>query len=183
VKITKTKIDGVLVIEPAKYVDDRGFFSDVFKQAALVAEGIDLTWIQDNHSFSAQRGVVRGLHFQSPPMAQAKLLRVVRGAIFDVAVDLRRASPSYGQHVSVKLSADNWQQVLIPVGCAHGFCTLSDETEVIYKVTSGYSPAHEGGLRWNDPALAIDWPIPQQAAILSHRDSQWPGLEAFDSPF
>ncbi|GIU66629.1 dTDP-4-dehydrorhamnose 3,5-epimerase [Candidatus Phycosocius spiralis] len=164
-------------------MDERGFFSEVFNQEVMSSIGIELAWVQDNHSLSTQSGVVRGLHFQTQPKAQAKLLRVVRGAIFDVVVDLRKQSSTYGQHVSVELSADNWQQILVPIGCAHGFCTISTHTEVIYKVSNGYSPDHEGGLLWHDPALGIDWPISPGDALVSPRDTLWPRFNEFNSPF
>lgn len=181
--ITPTAIPDVLIITPKKHGDHRGFFSEVFKDDVFRGRGIDLAWTQDNHSYSTQRGVVRGLHFQSAPHAQAKLLRVVRGAIFDVAVDIRRGSPTYGRHVAVELSANNWRQLFVPAGFAHGFCTLSAETEVLYKVTARYAPECEGGLLWNDPALGIEWPIREHEAVLSGRDGQWPTLADLPSPF
>ena len=181
--IIETAIKDIYIIQPKRHGDARGFFSETFKQEALIEAGIDLNWIQDNHSFSSQRGVVRGLHFQTEPFGQAKLLRVTRGSILDVAVDIRVGSPTYGQHVAVELSADNWRQLLIPVGFAHGFCTLSEETEVIYKVTSRYAPQAEGGLMWNDPGLGIDWPIEDAEALLSERDKLWPAFVDFASPF
>ena len=182
-QIETTDIDGPLVITPKKHGDARGFFSETFKAAALKEAGVDHDWVQDNHSFSTTRGVVRGLHFQTAPFEQAKLLRVTRGAIFDVAVDIRTGSPTYGKHVSVELSSDNWKQFYVPAGFAHGFCTLTDEVEVMYKVTAPYAPDHEGGLVWNDPALGISWPIDAQSATLSPRDLEWPTLDALDSPF
>ncbi len=181
--IIETAIQDVVIIQPKRHGDARGFFSETFKQEALVDAGIKLDWIQDNHSFSSQRGVVRGLHFQTKPFAQAKLLRVTRGSILDVAVDIRLGSPTYGQHVAVELSADNWRQLLIPVGFAHGFCTLTEETEVIYKVTARYAPEAEGGFMWNDIGLGIDWPINAQEALLSERDKLWPAFADFTSPF
>jgi dTDP-4-dehydrorhamnose 3,5-epimerase len=181
--VETTAIADVLVLRPKKHGDHRGFFSEVFKSDVLAAHGVDLPWVQDNHSMSAARGVVRGLHFQTAPFAQAKLLRVVRGAIFDVAVDIRVGSPTFGRHVGVELSADNWAQLYVPIGFAHGFCTLTSDTEVIYKVTAPYAPAHEGGLPWSDPDLAIDWPITPQEATLSPRDTQWPAFKDFVSPF
>ena len=181
--IIETAIKDVFIIQPKRHGDARGFFSETFKQEALVDAGIDLTWIQDNHSFSSQRGVVRGLHFQAEPFGQAKLLRVTRGNILDVAVDIRVGSPTYGQNVAVELSADNWRQLLIPIGFAHGFCTLSQETEVIYKVTAGYAPQAEGGLMWDDVGLGIDWPIKNTEALLSERDKLWPAFADFCSPF
>lgn len=182
-EVDRTAIADVLVIRPKKFGDERGFFSEVFKNDVLKASGVDVPWVQDNHSFSAARGVVRGLHFQSEPFAQAKLLRVVRGAILDVAVDLRRGSPTYGRHVAVELSAENWAQLYVPIGFAHGFCTLVENTEVLYKVTAPYAPIHEGGLVWNDPALGIAWPISAAEATVNARDQSWPGFSEFETPF
>jgi dTDP-4-dehydrorhamnose 3,5-epimerase len=181
--IERAQIPDVLIITPKKHGDHRGFFSETFRNGDLQNFGIDLDWIQDNHSFSTQAGVVRGLHWQTAPHAQAKLVRVVRGAILDVAVDIRKGSPTYGAHVAVELSGDNWRQLLVPVGFAHGFCALTDECEVLYKVTAPYAPECEGGLLWDDPALGIDWRVKRDAAILSGRDRAWPGIGAFDSPF
>jgi dTDP-4-dehydrorhamnose 3,5-epimerase len=174
--VTPAAIADVKLIDPKKFGDHRGFFSETYSRRALAAAGIDLTFVQDNHSLSAVPGTVRGLHYQVAPTAQAKLLRVVRGAILDVAVDIRRASPTFGRHVAVELSAANWRQVLVPVGFAHGFVTLEPDTEVIYKVTSDYSPADERGILWNDPALGIDWRVPSDKAVLSDRDRRHPLL-------
>jgi dTDP-4-dehydrorhamnose 3,5-epimerase len=182
-EVERTAIPDVLVIRPKKFGDERGFFSEVFKNDVLKAHGVDLPWVQDNHSFSATRGVVRGLHFQTAPFAQAKLLRVARGAILDVAVDIRRDAPTYGQHVAVELSAENWAQLYVPIGFAHGFCTLVENTEVLYKVTAPYAPTHEGGLMWNDPALGIAWPISAGEATVNARDQNWPGLTGFETRF
>lgn len=169
-------IADVLVITPKIFRDQRGFFSETYNQRALAAAGFDATFVQDNHSLSTERGVIRGLHFQAQPEPQGKLVRVARGAIFDVAVDIRQGSPTYGQHVSRVLSADNWEQLWVPVGFAHGFCTLEPDTEVIYKVTGYYSPDCDRGLAWNDPALGIDWPVAADAAILSAKDTTHPML-------
>jgi len=182
-RIEATPIQGVLVIEPRKHGDARGFFSETFRAAALREAGVDVEWVQDNHSLSAPRGVMRGLHFQRPPMAQAKLLRVVRGAILDVAVDIRRGSPTYGRHVAVELSAENWKQMYVPAGFAHGFCTLVENTEVIYKVSADYAPESEGGVIWNDPDLGIAWPVSAAEATVSARDREWPRFKDFVSPF
>lgn len=176
-QVEQLAISDVLLITPVKHGDARGFFSEVYNAETLRAEaGIDATFVQDNHSLSTGKGVVRGLHFQTPPAEQGKLVRVVRGAILDVAVDLRHGSPTYGQHVAAELSADNWAQLWVPGGFAHGFCTLTETTEVIYKVTSAYSPAHDKGLRWNDPALGIDWPVTEAEATLSEKDRLQPLL-------
>lgn len=180
-KIERTEIDGVLLITPAKHGDARGFFSETFRADALRAGGIDHDWVQDNHSLSGPRGVVRGLHFQRPPHAQAKLLRVVRGAVLDIAVDLRKGSSSYGRHVAVELSAENWRQIYVPAGFAHGFQTLHDQTEVHYRTSAYYAPEAEGGLLWNDPDLAIAWPI--KDAILKDADRKWPAFSDFATPF
>lgn len=182
-QIERAAIPDVLIIRPKKHGDHRGFFSETFRTSALREAGVDLDWVQDNHSFSAARGVVRGLHFQRHPKAQAKLLRVIRGAVFDVAVDIRRGSPTYGRHVAVELSAENWTQIYVPVGFAHGFCTLTENAEVLYKVSAEYGPAEEGGVLWNDPDLGIAWPIAAEEATLSPRDRDWPRFKDFESPF
>lgn len=182
-RIDRAVIADVLIVRPTKRGDERGFFSETFKRAALAEAGVTHDWVQDNHAFSAQRGVVRGLHFQRAPYAQAKLLRVLRGAILDVAVDIRRASPTYGRHVALEMSADDWTQIYVPPGFAHGYCTLTEGAEVLYKVSANYAPAEEGGLLWNDPDLSIDWPIRADEAILNARDLSWPRFNAFSSPF
>lgn len=182
-RIERAAIPDVLIIRPKRHGDHRGFFSETFRSAALEEAGVDLDWVQDNHSYSQARGVVRALHFQRPPMAQAKLLRVVRGAILDVVVDIRKASPTFGRHVAVELSAENWAQIYAPIGFAHGFCTLSEDCEVLYKVSAEYAPAEEGGVLWNDPDLGIDWPITSEEATLSARDRDWPRLRDLASPF
>jgi dTDP-4-dehydrorhamnose 3,5-epimerase len=183
VEIEPTAIPDVLAIRPRKFEDARGFFSEVFRDDRLKAAGVDQPWVQDNHSFSSARGVVRGLHFQSPPFAQAKLVRVTRGAVLDVAVDLRRSSATFGKHVAVELSAEAWNQLYVPTGFAHGFCTLKDNTEVLYKVTAHYAPTHEGGLLWNDSDLGIDWPVAADDAQLTDRDRTWPRLRDLDASF
>jgi dTDP-4-dehydrorhamnose 3,5-epimerase len=162
-----------------KHGDGRGFFCESFKSKDF--PGLD--FVQDNLSMSAAAGTVRGLHFQSPPFAQTKLVTVLRGAIFDVAVDLRRGSPTFGRWVRAELNAETLNQFLIPVGFAHGFCTLAPDTLVLYKVDAYYSPAHDHGVLWNDPALEIDWPVDREAAILSEKDRLLPPLSAVDSPF
>lgn len=177
-RVLDTAIADVKVIVPARYRDERGFLSEVFERRAFLEAGLDVDFVQENHSFSARQGTVRGLHFQLPPRAQAKLVRVSRGAIFDVAVDLRHGSPTFGRHVSVVVSAEEWNQLYVPVGFAHGFCTLAPDTEVIYKLTDVYAPDRERGLLWNDPALGIDWPVAEDDAILSPRDRGHPRLAA-----
>lgn len=181
--IERTAIDDVLIIRPVKHGDHRGFFSETFRAAALAEAGVDCAWVQENHSYSAAAGVVRGMHFQRAPKAQAKLVRVIRGAIYDVALDIRRASPTYGRHVAVELSAENWTQIYVPAGFAHAFCTLTPDTEVLYKVSAEYGPTEEGGVLWNDPELGIAWPVDAAAATLSERDRRWPRFRDLASPF
>ncbi len=175
-EVTCTAIRDVRLITPKKFGDHRGFFSETYSRQSLLAAGIDLTFVQDNHSLSAERGVLRGLHYQIPPFAQDKLVRVVRGAILDVAVDIRRSSPTFGRHVSAILSAENWRQILVPIGFAHAFVTLEPNTEVQYKVTNIYKPDHERGIQWDDATLAIDWGISPAEVVLSDRDRRHPGF-------
>lgn len=182
-RIGLTAIEGVFTLEPKKHGDARGFFSEVFRADVLADRGVDLSWTQDNHAYSAAGGVVRGLHFQSPPHAQAKLIRVTRGSIYDVAVDIRQGSPTYGQHVAVELSDRNWMQLFVPAGFAHGYCTLEPHTEVLYKVSGQYSPEAEGGLRWDDPDIAIKWPLVASDAVVSPKDAAWPTFRDLLSPF
>lgn len=169
-------IPEVKIITPKRLGDRRGFFSEVYARKAFAAAGIDLDFVQDNHSRSREVGTIRGLHFQAPPFAQVKLVRVTRGRILDVAVDLRRSSPTFGRHVAVELSEENWRQLLVPIGFAHGFCTLEPDTEVLYKVTNDYAPAHDFGVAFDDPTLAIAWPVETEKAILSDRDRRHPRL-------
>ena len=183
VRIEDLDIPGVKLLKPEKYGDHRGFFSEVYNRRALAGAGIDIEFVQDNHSLSAERGTVRGLHFQAPPFDQDKLVRVVRGAVFDVAVDLRKGSPTFSRHVSAILSAGAWNQLLVPIGFAHGFMTLEPDTEVLYKVSNYYAPEHDKGLFWNDPDLAIRWPQGSDAAVLSPKDGDLPMLGEIDSPF
>lgn len=182
-KIEPLAIPEVLLIEPRRFSDARGFFSEVWSRRALAEAGLDVDFVQDNHSLSAEVGVVRGLHFQKPPSAQGKLVRVVRGAILDVAVDIREGSPSYGRHVAQVLSAANWRQMWVPRGFAHGFCTLEPDTEVLYKVDAYYDRATDAGIAWDDPALGIDWPVKQDIAILSDKDRAAPRLAEIAPPF
>jgi dTDP-4-dehydrorhamnose 3,5-epimerase len=176
-QLIELEIPAIKLLIPQKLGDDRGFFSEIYNQRILENLGIDLHFVQDNHSMSAAKGVLRGLHYQLPPMAQDKLVRVMRGAIFDVAVDIRKSSATFGQNVSTILSAENWRQILIPIGFAHGYVTLEPNTEVIYKVSNYYSQTHERGIAWNDPDLAIDWGIDPDQAILSERDKLHPPLK------
>lgn len=180
---TKTALQGVLIVEPKRFGDDRGFFSEVYNAARFREAGLELGFVQDNHSFSAEQGVLRGLHFQAPPHAQDKLVRVTRGRVLDVAVDIRRGSPTYGQHVAVELSAENWRQLLVPKGFLHGFVTLEPNCEVLYKVTDFYSPECDGGVRWDDPTLGIDWGLAGRSPVLSEKDAALPLMAGFESPF
>jgi dTDP-4-dehydrorhamnose 3,5-epimerase len=182
-EISDTAIAGVRILIPTRHRDARGFFSEIYREDMLAAHGIAVRFVQDNHSLSRMPGTVRGLHFQISPFAQAKLVRVTAGAIFDVAVDLRHGSPSLGQHVAMRLSAAEWNQMFIPEGFAHGFCTLEPNTEVVYKVNRPYSAAHDRGLYWNDPTLAIPWPVAEAEALLSERDRQHPPLAALPQFF
>jgi dTDP-4-dehydrorhamnose 3,5-epimerase len=175
-EVVATELPDIKIIRTERFGDQRGFFSETYNKHALAEAGIDLEFVQDNHSLSRGRGTVRGLHFQIPPHAQDKLVRVVRGAVLDVAVDLRRGSPTFGKHVNVTISAEDWNQILIPAGFAHGFCTLEPDTEVIYKVTRYYAPEYERGVIWNDPDLAIPWPVAEGDAMLTDRDRAFPRL-------
>ncbi len=182
-KITSLNIPEVLVLEPQKFGDDRGYFSEVFNQKQLIQAGADLDWVQDNHAMSRDAGTLRGLHFQLPPHAQSKLVRVVRGSIFDVAVDIRKGSPTYGEWVSATISAKAWNQILIPAGFAHGYLTLEPATEVLYKVDNYYAPDADKGLLWSDPDIAIDWPLTPTSPVLSDKDRNLPRLTNIASPF
>lgn len=181
--VEPTRLPEVKVISPKKFGDHRGFFSETYNRESLAAAGVTMDFVQDNHSLSAAVGTLRGLHFQSVPFAQDKLVRVTRGRILDVAVDIRRSSPRFGQHVAVELSAGNWKQLLVPVGFAHGFVTLEPDTEVLYKVTAFYSPEHDHGLAFDDPALAIDWQLPHGELTLSDKDRRHPRLSDLPAYF
>ncbi len=170
----------VMLITPRRMGDERGFFSETYSRKALAEAGFDRAFVQDNHSMSSRRGVLRGLHFQRPPFMQDKLVRVTRGAVFDVAVDIRRGSPTYGRWVGEELSAENWRQLLVPAGFAHGFVTLTAEVEVLYKVTDYYAPESEDGLLWSDPEVGIDWPIAAAEVVTNARDGAWPGLSGVE---
>ncbi len=174
--LRKLAIEGVVELVPEKSGDGRGFFSETYSRASFANAGINIDWVQDNQSFSAARHVLRGLHFQVAPFAQDKLIRVLRGAIFDVAVDLRPGSATHGKWVSCILTAAAWNQLLVPKGFAHGFLTLEHETEVFYKVSAPYAPQHERAIRWNDPAITIDWPLAGGQPVLSAKDAMAPQL-------
>jgi dTDP-4-dehydrorhamnose 3,5-epimerase len=176
VDVVRMALPGVLLIRPPRHQDERGFFSEVWSRRSWAEAGIACDFVQDNHSLSRRQGVLRGLHYQLPPADQDKVIRVSRGRIFDVAVDIRRSSPTFGQWVGTMLSAEEGNQLLVPSGFAHGFVTLEPDTEVQYRVTSPYSPVHERAIRWDDPAIGIDWPLPVAAPMLSARDRAAPRL-------
>lgn len=182
-QITPLPLPGLLLIEPKRFGDERGFFSETYRADTLESAIASGRIVQENHSYSKTKGTVRGLHYQRPPYAQGKLVRVTRGAIFDVAVDIRRNSPTYGHYHVVELSADNWHQFWVPPGFLHGFCTLVDDVEVIYKTTAYYNPGSEGGVRWNDPDIAVPWPVEDAEAQLSEKDKIAPFLRDTPSVF
>ena len=173
-KFERTAIPDVILFTPARHGDSRGFFSETWKGRDMAKAGIDLPFVQDNHSMSQARGVLRGLHCQLDPHAQGKLVRVVKGSIWDVAVDARRGSPTFGRHVAAELSAANWQQLWIPPGFLHGFVTLEPDCEVIYKTTGYYDRESERGVMWNDPDLALPWPVAAAEVQLSEKDKLLP---------
>ncbi|QDM17943.1 dTDP-4-dehydrorhamnose 3,5-epimerase [Tardiphaga sp. vice278] len=175
-QVERFDIADLLLLAPVKHGDERGFFSETFRVDVLAANGVDLAFVQDNHARSTQKGVLRGLHFQNPPRAQGKLVRCSLGSILDVAVDIRPTSATYGRHVAVRLSADNWQQLWVPPGFAHGYITLEPVCEVIYKVTDYYAPECDRGIAWDDPALAIDWQVSAADVVLSEKDRRQPRL-------
>ena len=182
-KIENTKLSGVVVLTPTRHGDERGFFSESYNQKTLLNLGIDINFVQDNHSLSSKTGTVRGLHFQTPPHAQAKLVRCGRGSLFDVAVDARKGSPTYGQWVGETLSFENGKQLLVPVGFLHGFVTLEPDTEIVYKCSDYYSAECDGAVKFNDPDIGIDWGIDAAAAIVSDKDATAQGFAHFDTPF
>lgn len=179
--VESTDLPQVLILTPRRFGDARGWFCETWNAARMSEAGLDLPWVQDNHSYSAARGTLRGLHFQAPPRAQDKLVRCTRGAVRDVVVDIRQGSPSFARWVAVELSAGNGRQLLVPKGFLHGFLTLTDDTEVQYKCTDLYSPEHDRALRWNDPAFAIDWGT--TSPILSDKDAAAPLLSDAGTPF
>jgi dTDP-4-dehydrorhamnose 3,5-epimerase len=183
-KVEKTGLDGVLVLTPRRFGDDRGFFSESWNRRTLAENGVFLPdFVQDNHSMSHQPGTVRGLHYQAPPHAQGKLVRCGRGRLYDVAVDFRRGSPSFGRWVGVELSFENGRQLWIPAGFLHGFVTREPDTEIIYKCTDHYAPDCDGAVRWDDPDIGIDWGLGDTAPLLSPKDAAAPLLSQVPSPF
>lgn len=182
-QIEETALSGVIILTPARHGDARGFFSESWNKARMAAAGLDYDFVQDNHSVSAQMGTLRGLHFQSPPHAQGKLVRCGRGRLFDVAVDIRTGSPTYGQWVGVELSAENGRQLMIPAGFLHGFVTREPDTEIIYKCTDYYAPDCDGAVAWNDPDIGIDWGLNGGDPVLSDKDARAPKLADLGSIF
>ena len=181
-EVIKTNIEGVVIIEPRIFKDDRGYFFESFSQREFEEKVCKTTFVQDNESKSSY-GVLRGLHFQKPPFAQSKLVRVIKGAVLDVAVDIRKDSPTFGQYVSVELTGENHRQFFIPRGFAHGFSVLSEEVIFQYKCDNFYSPQSEGAIAWNDPDLNIDWRIPAEKVVLSEKDSKHPRLKDWQNVF
>ena len=180
--VEKTTLPGVMLLTPQRFGDARGFFSESWNRQRMLDAGLDYDFVQDNHSLSMAQGTLRGLHYQSPPHAQAKLVRCGRGSLFDVVVDIRRGSPTYGHWAGFRLSFKNGRQVLIPKGFLHGFVTLEPETEIIYKCTDYYAPDCDGAVAWDDPDLGIDWGL-ETAPILSDKDAAAPTLSQIQSPF
>jgi len=183
-QFTDMNLGGVFLVESKRYGDDRGFFTETFRQNKFVQEtGADVEFVQDNFSYSKYRGTVRGLHYQAPPFAQGKLVRCTRGSVTDVALDARPGSGTFGQHVAVELSADNGHQLWVPAGFLHGFATLTDDCEVAYKVTNYYDGPSDGNVMWNDPELGIDWGIKNDEAKLSDKDAKAPLFADWNNPF
>lgn len=181
-KVEVTPLAGILILTPARFEDERGYFSESWNQARLQEHGIDVTFVQDNHSLSRRAGTLRGLHYQSPPHAQDKLVRCARGALFDVAVDIRKGSPTFGHWFGAELSAENGRQMLIPKGFLHGFVAHAPDTEICYKCSDYYAPDCDGAIRFDDPDIGIDWGL-SGPPVLSDKDRAAPGLADFDSPF
>ena len=182
-RIERFNIDGIFSIIPLKREDQRGFFSETYNRNAMAAEGVTANFVQDNHVYSISRGVLRGLHFQIPPRAQGKLIRCARGAIWDVCVDIRRGSPTYGKHIAVELSAANWKQLWVPPGFAHGYVTLEADCEVIYKVTDVWAPDYERGVAWDDPDLGIDWLLSPTDFVMADKDRANPPFTKIEEAF
>ena len=182
-QIERTALPDVMILTPRRFGDQRGFFSESWSRRTFAEAGIEIDFVQDNHSLSGAPGTVRGLHFQAPPRAQIKLVRCGRGALFDVAVDIRRNSPTYGRWVGAELSFDNGRQLLIPAGFAHGFVTRQPDSEIVYKCSDFYAPETEGVLLWDDPDIGIDWGLGDLPPVLSEKDAAAPRLAEFESPF
>jgi dTDP-4-dehydrorhamnose 3,5-epimerase len=182
-EVRATRLPGVLLLKPKRFIDSRGYFVETYNERDFRAAGVAPVFIQDNQSLSFERGTIRGLHFQLPPAQQAKLVRVLVGGIFDVVIDLRVGSPTYGEWIGQELSAEGGEQVFIPGGLAHGFCTLEPRTEVGYKVDRPYAPDRASGIVWNDPTLRIAWPVPDYEATISEKDRRLSPLSVFKSPF
>lgn len=182
-KLESTPLAGVLILTPKRFGDARGFFCESYSVKDFATQGLTFSFVQDNHSLSMQVGTVRGLHFQAPPHAQTKLVRCGRGRLFDVAVDIRKGSPTYGQWTGVELSFENGKQLLVPQGFLHGFSTLEPETEIVYKCDDYYAPDCDGAVRFDDPDIGIDWHMDGREAVLSDKDTTAPFLKDFDSPF
>lgn len=181
--VEQTKLSGVKILTPKRFTDDRGFFSETYNEKRFHDAGIKEVFVQDNHSLSASKGTVRGLHYQAPPFAQAKLVRAVSGIVIDIAVDIRKGSPTFGHHVAVELSAENGKQLYIPEGFLHGFATLTEDAEIVYKVNNFYSKDHDGAVLWNSEGLDIDWHLEAADAVLSEKDTKADAWKNFDSPF
>ena len=182
-KVEATSIPDVMVITPTRHSDERGFLSEVYHRERLRSAGIQVDFVQDNHTFSSRSGTVRGLHYQEPPAGTAKLIRVTAGEIFDVALDIRPDSPTFGEHVGVELSSESGAMLYLPVGTAHGFCTLTSETHVTYKSSAYWDPTLDRGIRWNDPELGIDWPVSEDDVVVSEKDRNQPLWRDIQSPF
>jgi dTDP-4-dehydrorhamnose 3,5-epimerase len=181
--VKKLKLPGVILVKPRRFSDARGYFSETYNEKTFRAAGITADFVQDNQSLSTQRGTIRGLHFQLPPAAQGKLVRVLQGSVYDVAVDLRVGSPTYGRWDGATLTAEGGEQIYVPRGFAHAFCTLEPDTVVAYKVDDFYAPASDSGLIWNDPTLAIEWPVAANEVVLSDKDQKLGRFADFASPF
>jgi dTDP-4-dehydrorhamnose 3,5-epimerase len=179
----RLSIPDVILIRVRKFRDSRGHFLETFRKSDFADFGVGCDFVQDNQAFSAQPGTTRGLHFQVPPHAQAKLVRVLHGSVYDAVVDLRHGSPTYGKWCGAKLTADGGEQIFVPRGFAHGYCTLEPDTVVAYKVDAYYAPHSEAGLAWNDPEIGIDWTVPESSVLVSEKDKEWPSLRSFGTPF
>lgn len=181
--VRQLDLPGVLVLTPRRFGDARGWFSETYNALAWREAGVGVDFVQDNHSFSAQKGTLRGLHFQAPPRAQDKLVRCTRGRIWDVAVDFRQGSDTFGRWAAAELTAEGGEQIFVPAGFLHGFVTLTPDCEVVYKVSDLYAPECDGGVIWNDPDLGIDWPVAEGEVLLSDKDAKLPRLADTSSPF